>query len=459
MTHESHLMKTLRQLALVGVIVGGLLSILATSSGGGGGSGGGVSSGPTLADLAGTWFGTLEDPSGDLHTISLTIDGSGNLTQESIDSVDTGRAGTIKQTSGSIFSFTLSDGTVGEFIADASVTHAGYLDQFFNSGVVQKGASSLPTYVSTDIVDNWSGFGLALDSAFNVVQKFNSNAAVASDLSFTETNSSTGTTTGMFTAPDPDFGLATGTYANPSSTGVTEAFLSPDKSFAAVWNCDTTDGSVSLGFPDDCFFFAYTGTVTVTFDLRDFTEISVPTPFNVTVTQGPDFSVEVTVDADVVQRVDVTQTGSRLNIALLPGDSNIETLDAFVTMPVLNRIDLTGVVNATLNDFNQSQMTVNVGGVSRLRGNALMIGDLSASVSGVSLLDFGDIRPLGNANIDVSGVSQATLNMDVGRTLTGSVTTGQGTGASILFYYGTNVTVNVTTDFLSRVVKLGETRP
>ena len=144
----------------------------------------------------------------------------------------------------------------------------------------------------------------------------------------------------------------------------------------------------------------------------------------------------------------------------LPGDSNIETLDALVTMPVLNRIDLTGAAaNATLNDFNQPQMTVNVGGVSRLRGNALTIGDLSAKVSGVSLLNFSDIRPLGNANIDVSGVSQATLNMDVGTTLTGSVTTGQGTGASILFYYGTNVTVNVTTDALSSVVKLGETRP
>ena len=38
-------------------------------------------------------------------------------------------------------------------------------------------------------------------------------------------------------------------------------------------------------------------------------------------------------------------------------------------------------------------------------------------------------------NIDVGGVSQATLNMEVGSTLAGSVTTGQGTGNSILFYY------------------------
>ena len=200
-------------------------------------------------------------------------------------------------------------------------------------------------------------------------------------------------------------------------------------------------------------------TVTLGYDLSDFTRISVPTVFNVTVTQGPEFLVEVTVDEEVANRVDVTQTGSTLNIALSSGDGNVDMLDAFVTMPVLNRVDLTGVVNATLNDFDQAQMTVNVGGVSRLRGNALTIDNLTANVSGVSLLDFGDIRPIGNASIDIVGVSQAILNMDVGSTLTGSVGTGQGTGISTLFYYGSNVNVNVTTDFLSSIVRLGATRP
>ncbi len=200
-------------------------------------------------------------------------------------------------------------------------------------------------------------------------------------------------------------------------------------------------------------------TVTLDFNFTDFTEISVPTVFNVTVTQGPDHSVEVMVNENVANRIDVTQSGSRLNIALLSGDGNIDRLDAFVTLPVLNRIDLTGVVNATLNDFNQTQMTVNVAGVSRLYGNALMIANLTANVSGVSQLSFGDTSPIGNASIDVSGISQATLNMDVGSTMTGAVGTGQVTGVSTLFYYGTNVTVDVTTDTLSSVVKLGETRP
>ena len=200
-------------------------------------------------------------------------------------------------------------------------------------------------------------------------------------------------------------------------------------------------------------------TTTQTFGFQDFTRISVPTVFNVTVTQGPDFSVAVTVDEEAQNRIDVTQTGATLNIALLDGNGNLSTLDAYVTMPVLDRIDLTSVVNATLNDFDQAEMTINVGGVSRLQGNALRIGHLTANVSGVSQLDLGGIRPITEANIDVGGVSQATLNMDVGSTMTGSVGTGQGTGVSTLFYYGTNVAVNVSTDPLSSVKRLGPTRP
>ena len=223
-----------------------------------------------------------------------------------------------------------------------------------------------------------------------------------------------------------------------------------DGNFAANGRIDAN--RISIGHVID-------PTTTLEFDFRDFTEIFVPTVFNVTVTQGPDYSVKVIIDSEAGNRVDVSKTGSTLNIALLTGNGNIQTLDAIVTMPVLNNMELTDVGNATLNDFDQSQMNLRVAGASRLTGNGLTIDNLTATVSGVSRLDLGDIRPIGSANINVSGVSQATLNMDVGATMTGSVGTGQGTGTSTLFYYGTNVTVSVTTDALSSVVRLGGTKP
>jgi hypothetical protein len=198
---------------------------------------------------------------------------------------------------------------------------------------------------------------------------------------------------------------------------------------------------------------------TLTFDLANFTEISVPTVFGITVSQGPEYLVEVSVDTEAAGRVNVSRSGSTLTISLAPGDGNIDVLEAYIVMPALNRIDLDGVVNAHLSGFSQPQMIVDVGGVSRLGGDSLDIQNLIARVSGVSRLDFGAIRPLASADIGVSGVSQATLNMDVGSTLTGSVSSGQGTGISVLYYYGTNVAVDVATDWLSSVIRLGDTRP
>ena len=201
-------------------------------------------------------------------------------------------------------------------------------------------------------------------------------------------------------------------------------------------------------------------TATVKFDLDYFTEVAVFSVFKATIVQGADFLVEVTVDADVVDNVLVSQTGNRLSLDLQLGNNNASTLEARVTMPVLDRIDVDGAgTRVSVNGFDQMQMTVNVDGVSYLRGSGLRIGELSARVSGVSELDFANIRPLASANIEVSGVSRATLNMDAGSTLRGSVTTGQPTGTSGLFYYGTDVAVDVTSDASSSVTKLGETRP
>jgi hypothetical protein len=199
--------------------------------------------------------------------------------------------------------------------------------------------------------------------------------------------------------------------------------------------------------------------VTLAYDFDGFTSISVPTVFGISVRQGAEHSIEVTIDEEAANRVEVTKEGSTLTIALLPGDAVIETLDARITMPVLDRIDLTGVVNAALYDFEQAAMTINVGNVSNLRGDALRIGQLQATVSGVSRMDLGDIRPIGQADITVSGVSQTTLNMDVGSRLSGSVSTGQGTGVSALFYYGSNVVLDVATGDNASVTWLGETRP
>lgn len=201
--------------------------------------------------------------------------------------------------------------------------------------------------------------------------------------------------------------------------------------------------------------------MTESFDFENFTNISIDGLARITINQGTIFSVEVTAASDIIDDVQVTQTGDTVSLGPSIGSATGRIFSGAITMPVLDQIDIVAdsLANVTLNDFIQAQMTVNVDGVSRLYSDSLTISDVTATVHGVSLLDFGGIRPIGVANVDISGVSQATLNMDVGSSLSGSVSTGQGTGVSRLYYYGTNVTLSVTTDSQSVVTQLGDTRP
>jgi len=196
---------------------------------------------------------------------------------------------------------------------------------------------------------------------------------------------------------------------------------------------------------------------TSTYDFEGFTDVSVGSLSRVTITRGANYSVQVTAGADVLGELQVVQTGSTVSLGL----GNDQLFTANIMMPVLNRIEVgtNALSHVTLQNFEQATLTIDLGGVSMLRGEGLAIADLDATVSGVSSLNLGDVRPIGHASVDISGVSQATLNMAAGSTMAGSVRTGQGTGSSRLYYYGTNVAASVTTDSLSRVVRLGDTRP
>ena len=108
---------------------------------------------------------------------------------------------------------------------------------------------------------------------------------------------------------------------------------------------------------------------TMPFDFENFTNISVFGFSRVTVVQGPDFSIEVTANSDIFGNVQVTQNGDTVTF----GSNDTLFLNAVVTMPVLNRIDVAAgsIANVTLRNFDQMQMTVNVDGVSHVRGEGL----------------------------------------------------------------------------------------
>jgi len=213
--------------------------------------------------------------------------------------------------------------------------------------------------------------------------------------------------------------------------------------------CGDGDGGVSGGGGGTNL------TTTVTFAFNDFTGVSVVGPFSVSIVPGP-YSIQVTVDSGLHRRLDVREEGQLLIVGFEPGpEIDSQTQEVAITMPTLTSINLAGLTSGTISGFNDSVLDVRLAGIAVLEAQNLRYDFLMADVAGVSHLSMEDVRPLPAANLNVAGVSSATVNMMDHAVLTGTVA-----GISTLSYYGSNVTIDVfIEDEFSSVRRLGDSRP
>ena len=143
----------------------------------------------------------------------------------------------------------------------------------------------------------------------------------------------------------------------------------------------------------------------------DFDQIEVNNTFDVTITQGDGFSVELRIDANVQDYVEVRQDGATLIIGLDPDNSyntrgNI-TMDAEVTLPALSSVNVSGASSVRLIGIeSESAMNLRVSGASHASGD-LRCENATITLSGASNADLqGTASEL---TLRVSGASHARL--------------------------------------------------
>jgi hypothetical protein len=159
-----------------------------------------------------------------------------------------------------------------------------------------------------------------------------------------------------------------------------------------------------------------------------FTAVNVNSGFRVHITYGSTYSVAVTSDDNLLDHIDVTQSGDTLTIRTKPAFYLRGTLRAEISMPDLQELQLSGGSNVVASGFNVSHsFNVGLSGGSSITmdGSAT---DLVAECSGGSSLDFTNFA-VHNADITFSGGSHGTINLD-GR-LDADLS-----GGSQLFYLG-----------------------
>jgi hypothetical protein len=184
-------------------------------------------------------------------------------------------------------------------------------------------------------------------------------------------------------------------------------------------------------------------------NVRDFDRVEASSAFALDISQGSTYSVVVEADDNLIEYVEVTRRGSILEIGLKSGPRSMTnvTLGATITMPELAGVHLSGACHATIDGFQgEGELDIDLSGASWVTGD-IEAGrvrievsgashvdlrgsgeDLRAYVSGASSADLADF-PVGDAEIEVSGASQATVNVR-GRL------DADASGASQVFYEG-----------------------
>ena len=122
---------------------------------------------------------------------------------------------------------------------------------------------------------------------------------------------------------------------------------------------------------------------TETYNFSDFTTIEAHKGFQLELTRSSTFSVEITTDDNLIEYLEVDKSGTTLKISLQQNRLYTSaTLRAKITMPDLNRLDLSGGSQADVTGFDLSHdLSVELSGGSRVTG------DISAD--DVDLVDRG----------------------------------------------------------------------
>jgi len=150
--------------------------------------------------------------------------------------------------------------------------------------------------------------------------------------------------------------------------------------------------------------------VTITEDLVGFTRLEVSHSFDVDISQGDGYKVELRVDDNIAEYLEVTKRGNTLDIDFKESFNYTfvdGVLEASIMMPRLEYINLSGASEARMEGFDTNdRFEVELSGASTLVGD-LGAGNIRLELSGSSDLT-GDYQ-VDDVDINVSGASKVTL--------------------------------------------------
>lgn len=142
------------------------------------------------------------------------------------------------------------------------------------------------------------------------------------------------------------------------------------------------------------------------YPFEDFTNVEVSSAFQVTITESDDYSVSVTADDNILELIKVRMSDGTLTIDLDAFVTDV-TLKAAITMPALDKLNVSGATQAQLSGFSSTEsLSLEASGASAIIGD-ITAGDARLVISGASKIELeGTAAEL---VADVSGASHMLL--------------------------------------------------
>ena len=201
--------------------------------------------------------------------------------------------------------------------------------------------------------------------------------------------------------------------------------------------------------------------------ISDFTSVDAESGFMVEISKSNSYEVSVTTDDNVMEHIEIKKSGDTLVIGTKWGYSfRSVTLKVEITTPELHSLELSGGAQGKIEEFSSDNtFSVELSGGSVLRGEfetsedvdldlsggsvlSVIVGeanDLTIDASSGSVLDLSDFT-VHNVNVELSGASRATINLDGGLSADLS-------GGSNLSYIGDPTLRNIETSGGSKISK------
>ena len=174
----------------------------------------------------------------------------------------------------------------------------------------------------------------------------------------------------------------------------------------------------------------------------NFKSVEVGGVFQVEITAGKEFGVEVEADDNLLPLISTDVSDGVLRISTDRKVSSRGPIRVRVYAPDIEKLEVSGVANVTVNDIKSKEFNLDSSGASKIK----LTGETAnfvADVSGATKIDAENLNTV-DANIDCSGASSVMVNVS------GDLKA-EASGASKITYTGTPTSIDQSSHGSSRI--------